>query len=228
MASLLKCLQRMDLRFQSQRVREARAHLWKVTTWLGLFLRIAHLILGKDLPKTNLLRTLLPLSKAQVVGLVQSAASVPQWQEAPPLLLAALFKWVWSTLLREKIKIGIHLTSKNDQATLKLEGLSEPLVMFEWTREPTSSVCMLAPSKLVALQQLSQAKCHRDQGPRNPSRREEVYSMTTNLWARDLSLLLRRGKLRPKLVSTYITFIFLDQMNKSNSTRLRSASPNTL
>ena len=209
MGSHLKFLQRMDQRFQSQRVKEARAHLWKVTTWLDLFLRIALSILGKDLPKTNLQRTLVSLtSKAQVEGLVQSAASVLLWQEAQPLLLAALFKWVWLTPDRIKIRIGIHLTSKSDLETLKQEGQSEPLAKWEWIREQTSSVCMLALSKLAILQQLSQVKCHRDQDHLNPSRREEAYSMTTNPRVKDLSLPLRKGKLRQKLVSIHITFIF--------------------
>lgn len=208
MGSHLRFLQKMDPRFQSQKAREARAHLWKVTTWLDHFLRIAHSILGKDLPKTNLQRTLFSLTKAQVVGVVRLAASVPLWRGALPLPLAALFKWVWLTQDRIKIKIGIHLTSKKDQGTLRQEGLSEPLAMSEWTREPTSSVCMLVLSKLVILQQLSQAKCPKDQDHRNLSRREEVCSMTTNPWVKGLSLLLRRGKLRQKLVSIHITFIF--------------------
>lgn len=205
----LRFLQRMDPRFQSQRVREARAHSWKVTTWLDLFLRIARSILGKDRPKTNLQRTLFSLtSKVLVVGVVRLAASELLWQEVLPLLLAALSKWVWLTQDRIKIKIGIHWTSKSDQGTLRQEGLSEPLVMWEWTREPTSLVCKLAPSRLVILRQLSQAKCPKDQVHPNPSRREEVYSMTTNPRVKGLSLLLRRGKLPQKLVSTHFSFIF--------------------
>ena len=237
MESQLKCLLRMALRFQSQNLKEARVHWSKVTTWLVLSRRIAPLTQDKDLPRILQKSTTL-LAQAnkliQIAELQQWGASAPQWLGAQLLPQVVLFKWasLAEGRIKWQIKAGTISDSRRGQATKtsKQEAQSEPQGTWEWTRGPISLVCMLGPLRRVILQLPHQARCLRDLDHQSQFKREAVSSMRIPV-ARGLSLLRKKGKLHQmsKLVSNPNFHVnFLDQMNKSNSTRLRSASPNTL